>query len=112
MGLVCPKGVKLKCLSDVLHFRNLTEMLSALLQVGTPRYVLWQEDIGEELDLLATILGQSIRSFNSDATGSNSPCRVLDSDIGPLNLSFCYDLYPSVSINSATYPLIYRMYTQ
>ncbi len=64
MGLVSQKGVKLKSLSDALHFRSLPEMLSAILRVGTPGNCLWQGDLGEELDLLATILGQSILSFS------------------------------------------------
>ncbi len=84
MHLVSTKGVKLKSLSDALHFRNLPEMLSALLRVGTPGSCLWQGDLGEELDLLATILRQSIISFSSDALRSNTACRILDSDIGPL----------------------------
>ncbi len=36
VSLVSQKGVKLKSLSDALHFRNLPEMLSGLLRVGTP----------------------------------------------------------------------------
>ncbi len=102
--LVCGKGVRLKSLSDALHFRNLPEMLSALLRVGTPGSCLWQGDLGEELDLLATILRQSIISFSSDALRSNTGRRILDSDIAPLNFSFCYNPYPSVPINSPIYP--------
>ncbi len=65
MGLVSQKGVKLKSLSDALHFRNLPAMLSALLRVGTPGNCLCQGEIGEELYLLATTLGQSILSFST-----------------------------------------------
>ncbi len=86
MLLISGKGVKLKSVSDALHFRNIIEMLSALLRVGTPGSCLWQSDLGEELDLLATILSQSIISFSSDASRSNTGCRILDSDIGPLNV--------------------------
>ncbi len=50
------------------------------------------------------LLRQSIISFSSDALRSNTACRILDSDIGPLKFSFCYDPYPSVPINSPIYP--------
>ncbi len=104
MHLVSGKGVKLKSLSDALHFRNLPEMLSALLRVGTPSSCLCQGDPGEELDPLATILRQSIISFSSGALRSKTGCRILDSAIGPLRFSFCYDPYPIVPINSPIHP--------
>ncbi len=47
-------------LSDALNFDNSLEMLSELLKVGTPNRCLWQDDIRQELNLLVTILGQSI----------------------------------------------------
>ncbi len=104
MGLVSQKGVKLKSLSDVLHFRNLPEMLSALLRVGTLGNYLWQGDLGEELDLLAPTLGQYLLSFSNVAAGSSTGRGVLDSDIGPLQFLFCYDPYPCVSTNNPIYP--------
>ncbi len=58
-----------------------------------------------ELDLLATILGQSILTFSSDAAASNASCRVLDSDIGRLKFSFRYDQYASLSTNNPIHPL-------
>ncbi len=67
MHLIPGKGVKLKCLCDALHFRNLPEVLSALLRVGTPGNCLLQGDLVEELDLLASILGQSIILFSHNA---------------------------------------------
>ncbi len=59
MDLISQKGVKLKSLSDAIHLRNVPEQLSALLRVGTPCNCLLQGDLGEELDLLDSTLGQS-----------------------------------------------------
>ncbi len=46
-------------LSDALHFDNVLGMLPDLLTVGTPNRCLWQDDIGQEPNLIATILEQS-----------------------------------------------------
>ncbi len=56
------KREKLKMLSDALNFDIAFEMLSDLLKVGASNRYLWQDDIGQELNLLATILGQSMLS--------------------------------------------------
>ncbi len=75
--------------------------------IATSRYsrqLLRQGDVGEELGLLATVLGQSIISFSSNASRSNTGCRIIDSDMGPLSFSFCYDPYPSVPINNPIHP--------
>ncbi len=94
MGLhTSSKGFKLNLLSNALHFRTMLEMLSALFKVGTPNHCLWQGDLGEELNLLATILEQSIVSFTNDNPENNAGRLFLDSNICPLYLSSVYDRY-------------------
>ncbi len=97
MGLhTSSKGFKLNLQSNARHLKNMLELLSALFEVSTPNHCLWQGDLGEELNLLATVLEQSIVSFTNDNPESNAGRPFLDSHIGPLYLLSVYDPYPIV----------------
>ncbi len=60
------------------------------------------KDLGEEPNLPATILEQSIVSFTNDNPESNAGRPFLDSNIGPLYVSSVYSPYPIVLTDNAT----------
>ncbi len=95
------KWKKVKMPSDALHLDNVLEILSDLLNFWTPKRCLWQDNVGQALNLLETILGQCILSFTRQE-GSTGHL-FLDSTLGNLHVVSHYEPYPGILFENPVY---------